>query len=131
MALADIDTIVVAMLENRSFDHMLGYLSLDETPDKMPVDGLRSNQAWRDSYGNEHAGKTYALRHLPLGQVIDDPAHAEAPIALQVGKPPAGPGPTLMGGFVESYARFWDTKKKPAPATSKIPPAAAGPSPGN
>jgi phospholipase C len=26
MALADIDTIVVVIMENRSFDHMLGYL---------------------------------------------------------------------------------------------------------
>jgi phospholipase C len=28
-ALAQIEHIVVVMLENRSFDHMLGYLSLD------------------------------------------------------------------------------------------------------
>jgi phospholipase C len=28
MSLSDIDHIVVLLLENRSFDHMLGYLSL-------------------------------------------------------------------------------------------------------
>jgi phospholipase C len=117
MALADIDTIVVAMLENRSFDHMLGYLSLNETPGRIPVDGLRSDQTWRDAHRNEHQGTLYGLKHLPLAQEIDDPAHSEAPIAVQVGKPPAGPGPTGMGGFVTSYATFWDPgkKKKPAP----------------
>jgi phospholipase C len=28
VALADIDTIVIVIMENRSFDHMMGYLSL-------------------------------------------------------------------------------------------------------
>src|SRR5581483_7889867 len=30
MALSDIETIVIVIMENRSFDHMLGYLSLDD-----------------------------------------------------------------------------------------------------
>jgi phospholipase C len=115
MALADIDTIVIAMLENRSFDHMLGYLSLNETPGRMPVDGLRSDQAWRDSYRNEHKGTLYGLKHLPVTQRLDDPSHSEEPIAMQVAKPPAGPGPTRMGGFVASYASFWDAKKEKKP----------------
>lgn len=29
MSLSNIDTIVIAILENRSFDHMLGYLSVE------------------------------------------------------------------------------------------------------
>jgi phospholipase C len=29
MALSDIDAILIVIMENRSFDHMLGYLSLD------------------------------------------------------------------------------------------------------
>ena len=119
MALADIDTFVIVMLENRSFDHMLGYLSLNETPNPMPVEGLRSDQAWRDSYRNEHDGTLYGLKRLTAAQMIDDPAHSAAPIAIQVGKRPAGPGPTLMGGFVHSYAIYWHPEKrkdnKPAP----------------
>jgi phospholipase C len=37
-----IDTLVIVMLENRSFDHLLGYLSLDV--DNPAVDGLRRDQ---------------------------------------------------------------------------------------
>ena len=37
MALDDIRTVVVLMLENRSFDYMLGYLNLEDTPNKIPV----------------------------------------------------------------------------------------------
>src|SRR5262244_3652518 len=42
--LAQIDHIVVVMLENRSFDHMLGYLSLPAAVggrERSDVDGLR------------------------------------------------------------------------------------------
>ena len=36
MALSDIETIVIVIMENRSFDHLLGYLSLDG---RLPVEG--------------------------------------------------------------------------------------------
>jgi len=38
MALSDIETIVIVIMENRSFDHMQGYLSLDGI---MDIEGLR------------------------------------------------------------------------------------------
>jgi phospholipase C len=43
-----IEHVVVLMLENRSFDHMLGYLSLDGGRDE--VDGRRPGMA------NDHGG---------------------------------------------------------------------------
>jgi len=55
MSLLDIETIIIAIMENRSFDHMLGYLSLDAS---LPVDGLHPDQAWQDSYINDYAGQT-------------------------------------------------------------------------
>jgi len=47
--LEKVDHIVVLMLENRSFDHMLGYLSLEGG--RSDVDGLREVLA------NEHQGR--------------------------------------------------------------------------
>ena len=47
--LEKIDHIVVLMLENRSFDHMLGYLSLEGGRDD--IDGLR------EEFANAHDGR--------------------------------------------------------------------------
>lgn len=52
MALADIDTIVIAMLENRSFDHMLGYLSLPWGNGPAGLEGLKADPDWRASVAN-------------------------------------------------------------------------------
>lgn len=106
MSLQDIDTIVIAMMENRSFDHMLGYLSLDETVDPMPVEGLKLDPAWRSSFANVYRGTPYEVKPLPVNDRVEDPAHSSVPIAMQISTPPQGPGPTLMGGFVESYVTY-------------------------
>ena len=55
MALHDIDTIIIVLMENRSFDHMLGYLGLPGAG-QMPVDGLQSNPAWLDAHANVQDG---------------------------------------------------------------------------
>ncbi len=56
--LGKIDHIVVLMMENRSFDHMLGYLKLDGV---MPeVEGLEASMA------NEYSGHSYPVH--PLGR---------------------------------------------------------------
>ena len=49
--LEKVDHIVVLMLENRSFDHMLGYLSLEGG--RGDVDGLRPE------FANEYGGRSY------------------------------------------------------------------------
>jgi phospholipase C len=104
VALNGIDTIVFLMMENRSFDHMLGYLSLDETPNRMAVEGLRSDPAWRDSYTNLAAGRDHVIHRLkPTDEVTEDPPHGQERIAKQIATPPKGPGPTQMGGFVSSF----------------------------
>ena len=51
-----VDHVVIVMLENRSFDHMLGYLAL--TGRRPDIDGLRPGLA------NEHRGHTYPVHHL-------------------------------------------------------------------
>ncbi len=90
--LSKIDHLVVLMLENRSFDQMLGYLSL--AGGRADVDGLTAGMA------NEHAGRTYPVFHLPRGEVAAaalDPDHSGEAAARQIhgGR---------MDGFVASYA---------------------------
>jgi phospholipase C len=89
--LRKIDHIVVLMLENRSFDHMLGYLSLEGArPD---VDGLKASMA------NTYKGKSYKVRHLQRTALTkdEDPCHGGACIAEQVSN--------NMGGFVANFAK--------------------------
>jgi phospholipase C len=65
-----IDHIVVLMLENRSFDHMLGYLSL--TGGRDDIDGLKAGMS------NDHEGKTFEI-HPASGTTLNksqDPCHA-------------------------------------------------------
>ncbi|HEY1664202.1 MAG TPA: alkaline phosphatase family protein [Trebonia sp.] len=85
-----VDHIVVLMLENRSFDHMLGYLSLEGG--RNDIDGLRPE------FANEHDGHAYPVHHLDCTAIADDPDHSSAAVDLQVG------GGGAMDGFAASYA---------------------------
>ena len=101
MPLADIDTIVIVIMENRSFDHMVGYLSLPTTPSPLPVDGLRAEPAWSDPRANAYDGRIYPVHRLgPEVQQIDDPNHDHNSIRVQIEAPPIGGRPNQMGGFV-------------------------------
>jgi phospholipase C len=88
--LARVDHIVVLMLENRSFDHLLGYLKLEAG---LPVEGLDA------SMSNAHAGKTYKVHHLKSTKLNknQDPGHGGADVKQQLS---AG-----NGGFVANYAK--------------------------
>lgn len=109
MSLADIDTIVTVIMENRSFDHMLGYLNLPG-PQQILSEGLRSDPAWTAAIANVEAGVTYGPHLLaPELQTIADPLHTHQSIALQIDTPAAGRA--SMGGFVKSYAEL----TKPTP----------------
>ena len=85
--LEKVDHVVVMMLENRSFDHMLGYLSL--TGRRPDIDGLRSG------FANEYQGRTYPVHHLGTTALDVDPDHSADAVDEQV----AGGS---MGGFVAS-----------------------------
>ena len=110
MPLRDIETIVIVLMENRSFDHALGYLGLSSSPFQKQVEGLSSDPTWLDQYANEHAGLTVrSFRLDPTIQAIDDPKHDHASVAVQIGTPPRDPNLNGMGGFVQSYATRSDT----------------------
>jgi phospholipase C len=83
-----VDHIVVLMLENRSFDHMLGYLSLEGG--RRDVDGLK------DGFANESQGRTYPVHRLDSTVVAEDPDHTAGSVDLQIGG-------GQMDGFVASY----------------------------
>ncbi len=85
--LEKIDTIVVVMLENRSFDQMLGYLSLEKG--RHDIDGLQAE------FENEHAGHHYPVHHLKSTRVSEDPDHSADAVDEQLGD-------GRMDGFVAS-----------------------------
>ena len=99
----DIDTIVIVLMENRSFDHMLGYLGLP--PFNLPIEGLQN--AGGPRYGNPYKGGTYLPFHLtqrerPQLDLPHDPPHERTPwIETQIGSLISGS--YNMTGFVESY----------------------------
>jgi phospholipase C len=95
-----VDHVVVLMLENRSFDHMLGYLDHPSSS----FDGLREggpyeNPGWKG--GPQVATSSDAKYVLPV-----DPDHSHDAVMLQIGA--TGKGATRQVtnlGFVDSYER--------------------------
>jgi phospholipase C len=101
MSLNEIETIVFLIMENRSFDHALGYLGM-QTPSPLPVEGLRDSGEWMSAWANLWQGQTYRLHALDGDSpVIIDPPHDSTDIATQIITPAAGFN--RMGGFVQSY----------------------------
>jgi len=89
--LRKIDHIVVLMLENRSFDHMLGYLTLEAG--RTDLDGLQAGMS------NRYKNNTYRIRHLERTALTkpEDPCHGGACTAEQISND--------MGGFVANFAK--------------------------
>ncbi|HEY7165476.1 MAG TPA: alkaline phosphatase family protein [Candidatus Binatia bacterium] len=84
-----IQNIVVVMLENRSFDHMVGYLKLEENWSE--VEGLTSGLS------NSDGTKNYPIHHLASTAFKDnqDPCHSGACVSQQL--------QDHNGGFVRNY----------------------------
>lgn len=80
-----VDTIVVVMMGSRSFDHLLGYLSLNEHGRK-PVDGLKDDPEWLKSVANVNPKDQYPYQpfHLTYFE-IHSPPRERADVALQLG----------------------------------------------
>ena len=89
--------IVVLMMENRSFDHMLGSLRAVDPR----IDGLTGNEFNLDTSGRQVFAEPLAKFQ---GQLNPDPDHHFAAVDLQIfnGDTAAHRVPT-MGGFVKSY----------------------------
>jgi phospholipase C len=97
-----IKTIVVVMMENRSFDHLLGYLSLP--PFNWPnIDGLQSTQDWILKASSIYDGAAFPPFELtdPYDLMAADPPHERDNIAVQMGTEANGAFP--LNGFVSNY----------------------------
>ena len=89
--LKKIDHIVVLVMENRSFDHMLGYLKLEGG--RNDVDGLTNRMS------NSHNSKSYPIHHLEKTAFLknQDPCHDPDCVTEQLN--------SNNGGFVSNYAK--------------------------
>lgn len=96
-----IDTIVLLMMENRSFDHMLGHLTIDDP--NLPIEGLR--EANMSQYANPHNGADYVPYPMPDDQTLPcDLPHEAGFVARQMAKDPNSKEGYRMQGFVDTYA---------------------------
>jgi len=99
--LSSIDTIVVVIMENRSFDHLLGYLNLPENGG-LAVDGIRNDQDWLGRYANPGPPNNFMYEATPLRELhVTDPPHERKNIAVQLGARDVN-GTFQMKGFIES-----------------------------
>src|SRR5579862_2339578 len=105
VGLDNLKHIVVLMMENRSFDHMLGGLSLvmENGQKKYPqINGLTGNESNPDTTGN-------VIKVQPTAkfqsQLDPDPDHHFPGVDLQIyGGTPPGPGRVPnMQGFIKDY----------------------------
>lgn len=123
--LMSIKHIVVLMMENRSFDHMLGYLQLAGMPD---VDGLGNAQPNPDDEGNQYNVHEFppdqTAFHAP-GDPYDtrlDPCHGPDCVAQQISggntgfvknfimerNPPADKRDLPMGYYTANHLPVYD-----------------------
>jgi phospholipase C len=89
--LSKFDHLVVLMMENRSFDHMLGYLTIEQG--RTDVDGLRPEMA------NEYKGKRYSVHAASGTRLVkaQDPCHSGCCVDEQVAND--------CGGYVANFAK--------------------------
>jgi phospholipase C len=120
-ALDQIDTIVLLMLENRSFDHMLGHLSYGRYANGSDVDGITSPLR-RDAWANVFQGEAYYPFAMRDRQLSGDLPHDRGAIATQLHRS-AVAGTYAMDGFAKSYFDASPTNRttKPDPLGFLLP----------
>ena len=91
---ATIKHLVVLMLENRSFDHMLGFLP--------GVNGL--DPAWTNPLTAEGPQVQVSPDARTVHDLIPDPGHEWINVNVQIFENSDGTGGPTMKGFVEDYA---------------------------
>jgi phospholipase C len=113
-----VKTIFVVLMENRSFDNLLGHWGGSQGPLGV-IDGIKNDPAWLRQVANRYHETAFAPFPLddPYGAMDADPPHERANIATQLGTLSHDVFP--MSGFVENYASADGakclTKEKPPP----------------
>jgi len=89
--------LVVLMLENRSFDHMFGFLKSDD----YAINGLTGSEFNLDSNGTN----IFVTKDADFsGDYDPDPGHHFLDATMQIYGNAAGAGAPNMSGFIRSYA---------------------------
>jgi phospholipase C len=99
-----IETIVVVLMENRSFDHMLGYLSHPSYGNRTKINGQRADAEWIQRFENECAGKKQGPFRSQRFDLSDDPKHERENFQIQLGTEFQPGVPYPMNGFMKNYA---------------------------
>jgi phospholipase C len=88
------------MMENRSFDHVLGYLCLPKFGGRRDIDGL-VNTDTDPRFANEYDHQIYRPFEMPDGPLPHDLPHARHEVETQLA---LSGGTAIMTGFVQAYA---------------------------
>lgn len=115
-----IEHVVVLMLENRSFDHMLGFLYADRPPShEQPFDGLTGNEFNVDSSGQQVkvskiSPDTPHAYMMPGADPGEGYAATNSQLFGSVNAPAAQPS-NSNGGFLSdfTYTLGWETRERP------------------
>ncbi len=103
-----VETIVLLMFENRSFDHILGHLSLEDQTKE--VDGLREPLS---NYASIYKGDKYFSFHLETdAQLPNDPPHEYNEVDVQLARSQVTQR-FMMNGFVQSFAEHFKVVPNP------------------
>ena len=100
-----VDHIVVLMMENRSFDHMLGYLKRDGVVAE--VEGLEDGMGNEDASGAFHEVAPIGKRQIDVKAL--DPGHGAGDVKKQLAYSNGG----FLRNFVDAFERA--KKKHPVP----------------
>lgn len=102
-----VDTIVIVMMENRSFDHILGHLCLPQFGGRADIDGVRS--LLDPNLANPAANGSLVFPFISKdGPFTNDLPHERDMVDLQLASSAIAGGPT-MTGFVKAYERATGT----------------------
>ncbi len=111
--LTRVNRIVLVLMENRSFDHLLGYLALEQFghPNFARIEGIQNAL-------NYYAHDPYPPRTLVDLALDPDPPHEREDIATQIYNPLKG----WMRGFVDSYRPTFEkySSKSPNPRLTGV-----------
>ena len=103
-----VDTIVIVMMENRSFDHVLGFLSHEAFGARRDVNGLHQEGVAFDWDNPDAAGRPYAPTATPDGYLPGDLPHERSLVATQMNS-------GAMDSFIKSYFASQSIDESPVP----------------
>ena len=103
-----VDTIVLVMMENRSFDHVLGFLSHEDFDARTDVDGLHRASNTFNWNNSDDAGNNYPPTATADGYLPYNLPHSRAEIATELAQ-------GSMTGFIKAYFESQTIDQTPVP----------------